>query len=1137
MKKSDLTESEAATYPLSPKLDESGKASLDAPQETESLAHLRDYAYHLTSENDFHPPKKGVDSPSMSERVLSKEGTTPYTVGSEEFTKESDEASERFDADTLVQFDQTSGGFLTQKTQSGVKLVFDKLAKNSKDKRPDQRTGHDLLAREESSPDSVVPSPKPGITKDTYKNEEFYSRPDESKRPIAAALHDLLQASNKYSPSQQSPYLDYSEEGEKAFINGMYSLQKTLGEFNPDEPSLSISELRKIGGELLFKAQSVAPGDAKTLMNNFSKGGYGGTLDKMVLIPHMTQIGTGKVSLDKLRARVEKGSTIFDNDGQNDLLLVQSFEKSLSTSPKDDPLDINLMTAVNANSYGTMNSPGEPFDKPWGAGMALPVIYSILAVGLFGSILLPSIIATIKTEGLPPLRDPESPWTLSMGRNMPAGDEGFGNAILEMLGWPRDAQSTGFGSVMAGLMMFYGLEEPISPFSAIGPDFLESALDIAFAPGYYAVINKGIIRDLETIVTAISDIDFDNGVFAGISSIFRAVEFVFSSFVFKFFLVMSKIGAAGLQSLAPGMTAHGTNVVPYHKQKDVVLSQNNRLSVSRIHGEEGSGAQSPLSLSRHVALYVPSPAVAAMNLQTYGKENLETDGAEPPLRPLMYNAYGKIPVEILDAVEKEIDSEYVPFSIQDLRTNEIISLPAFISSVSDDFSIQHASSHGYGRTDPVQTYSKTTRSINLVFDLIAMNKPDHDYMYNVLNKIVSMCYPQRDRGLIRKQDGDGNAEHVFAQPFSQTPIGSPVIRLRLGDLLRSNKSRTALQNIFGGLGALTLPGKEQTEDVAQKAAENAKTITDYYAQVAVAKREALDAFRRLELPKGTYVVLPEGAFITIQAPGSDKWETFKTLFPARLQVKETKEFTGPPNQNKFGKKKTTKVKGYEIDISPVIENINVASTYGGPVLAKVFAAAAGGSGISIPTKIPPDLSNDPVAILMPDSDVGFLSMDISNNNTGFFANQDSFRSLDEINQFLSSENNPVARSFRESSPGKGLAGVITQLGISYEGALWGTAPGVGDTETSIKAPMRVQITMGFSPIHDAPLGLTADGGLSAPSHPVGSYGSAKLMSVDVGDIESDGYALTKLEEELIRAKSSKSVYQDAELEDWSKGLV
>ena len=58
MKKSDLTESEAATYPLSPKLDESGKASLDTPQETESLDHLRNYAYHLTSENDFHPPKK-----------------------------------------------------------------------------------------------------------------------------------------------------------------------------------------------------------------------------------------------------------------------------------------------------------------------------------------------------------------------------------------------------------------------------------------------------------------------------------------------------------------------------------------------------------------------------------------------------------------------------------------------------------------------------------------------------------------------------------------------------------------------------------------------------------------------------------------------------------------------------------------------------------------------------------------------------------------------------------------------------------------------------------------------------------------------------------------------------------------------
>ena len=60
-----------------------------------------------------------------------------------------------------------------------------------------------------------------------------------------------------------------------------------------------------------------------------------------------------------------------------------------------------------------------------------------------------------------------------------------------------------------------------------------------------------------------------------------------------------------------------------------------------------------------------------------------------------------------------------------------------------------------------------------------------------------------------------------------------------------------------------------------------------------------------------------------------------------------------------------------------------------------------------------------------------------------------------------------------------MAGVITSLNLNYGEYPYETIPGS-------KAPKMIDVSLGFSPIHDLPLGLDYEGKLRAPSHPVGS---------------------------------------------------
>jgi hypothetical protein len=166
------------------------------------------------------------------------------------------------------------------------------------------------------------------------------------------------------------------------------------------------------------------------------------------------------------------------------------------------------------------------------------------------------------------------------------------------------------------------------------------------------------------------------------------------------------------------------------------------------------------------------------------------------VRPESIDGRLRFSPEQVSQVESVLDAEYMPFYFQDIRTNEIIAFHAFLEDLSDSYSAEYNSTSGYGRVEDIKSYKSTKRSVGCTFHVVATNPQDFEYMWWQINKLTTMVYPQWSKG--RDLNGTVNeANFKFTQPFSQIPTATPIVRLRVGDLIRSNYSRFNLKRLFG----------------------------------------------------------------------------------------------------------------------------------------------------------------------------------------------------------------------------------------------------------------------------------------------------------------------------------------------------
>lgn len=393
----------------------------------------------------------------------------------------------------------------------------------------------------------------------------------------------------------------------------------------------------------------------------------------------------------------------------------------------------------------------------------------------------------------------------------------------------------------------------------------------------------------------------------------------------------------------------------------------------------------------------------------------------------------RISAEHVQRVETLLDSEYVPFYFHDIRTNEIVAFHAFLESMSDSYAVEYEDTSGYGRVDDVMIYSKTKRSISLEFSVVATNHADFDEMWWKINKLTTLLYPQWTEG--RKVNASNGK---FIQPFSQIPGSSPLIRLRLGDVFKSNYSRFNLARIFG-LG---------TSNFDLGASSAASQVSD--SVISVRLRMSLDP-ATAGFTQGGYKT-GEQAYLGPEPTGVG-WKAvdgkaLPLLTTNNVMVTFSDNGTivtaanGTPYTLYTVTVSDTEALSAGIEVGPYYVSGHANFTiFDGQVV--ISAGVSIGDESQSPDQIRSDIQN-------------FFSPDASAIGGG----------------------NAIVRSF-ESTAGKGLAGVITNMNFEWLTATWELGPGQ-------TAPKFCKIKLDFKPIHDIAPGLDSSGFNRAPIYNIGS---------------------------------------------------
>ena len=481
-------------------------------------------------------------------------------------------------------------------------------------------------------------------------------------------------------------------------------------------------------------------------------------------------------------------------------------------------------------------------------------------------------------------------------------------------------------------------------------------------------------------------------------------------------------------------------------------------------------------------------------------------------------------------IENELDSEYCPFYFHDLRTNEVMGFQAFLSDVKDSYSVSYAESSGYGRIDPVKIYKETTRSINVSWTMVATSPEDFDSMWYSVNKLVSMIYPQFSMGKPLRA-----GDKKFIMPFSQIPTASPVIRLRVGDIVRSNYSRFNLARLFGLSEIKPAPpgggeGQRRPNAAAISSAPfdltalaAVESVKEQREQEDKAKLEALESdigARFGSLPTdatdsthgfvpndpnwGKAILLPSSAgYLTydtgpgqIVALGASDQDSVKNL-----------HFSNPPDAG------ATKVTSAPFFSRPSSEAEVV-------ILERVMTTPENfpvpESGGDIPGSFPvylvqykdQDDEADPYSAASKKGH--FHTYAVTTNDLRYIkpAVEPSpseipdptitlGQQITDIHDFFNPDNNAIVRSF-EAAGGRGLAGVITSFDMDWNEAQW-------DMSTlGRRAPTMIKCSIAFSPIHDIVPGLDNNGMMRAMNYPVGSIaGPLGTDFFDPGGIPGD----------------------------------
>lgn len=857
---------------------------------------------------------------------------------------------------------------------------------------------------------------------------------------IPSVVESSLKVENRYNPSQGGQFVPRgttsSRMDEKGNIipvdAGVFDLQ--------GGKQVTFDELRKIGTSLLLKAAQIDTADKPSKSIKVDKAG---NLSKEAYSPTSVFNASSRVDarlLDPTRA-----------DGSSDALVGRNRD-FLDTSGDE-----------KRTSYGTMNSPITPFDAPLPLGM---IAQAALGIGVVGgaTIALTTVLSLIPGERREnPVRGPQIAGRSDVPTTMGAYAEMIG-VTPGMFGM-IPTNNPYIDCVKAGVLSFFGG----------GGGGLESVSGLAGSilqsPGYYVVIIRAILSSIEQIKAAFAGFGGGGGALGNIDAAANLINVLKRSKFIGYLNALAAIGDVALTNAPTGFSLSAASFGIADKPNPPAVIPSNRVTMSR----EGASPQSLLSPTPDLANVFIGPsgrltwrmgsaAAAYLIPRTIFTGEL---GMSPTEKAVMHtelrdktmlNDVGRLPSQIVQDIEAYLDAEYVPFYFHDLRTNEIIAFHAFLDSLDDSYNIGRNTENAFGRMDQVLVHQGTTRSISLSFTIAATSESDFDEMWYRVNKLVTLAYPQWTAGdEITGAAREGGWSPTYKVPFSQVVGASPIIRLRVGDVIASNYSKFGLSRFFGATDKETklsqkMPGSPRGNN-ARKTRFNSdsrdgkKQDDRFHPPEAEGSR----GFAKIEEKVTTLPVFLKpsmGKNYTLE-DGLSKIP-LKTSFPIR----------GTIDSLSFGKSlidqsATDGLKGLASDAHPLLyTKVTITDDRYSELMGKTVIAT------------PADLMVDPD--LAP-------HVALADGLESTFPDQNL-----KGEGFFDAKNNAVVRAF-ESTRGKGLAGMLSSIKFT-----WLDGNATWEISRGSRAPILCKVSIGMDVIHDLPVGLAHDGFMIAPSYPVGN---------------------------------------------------
>ena len=956
---------------------------------------------------------------------------------------------------------------------------------------------------------------------------------------------------NRFSPGQSFKVTDAWANTQKLDGSGKStSVASSFGIYNKDFSGLAMNELQDVAEQLLLNAVGDHKsnfGDKDSATLNQGSGGF----------PFTTQLGVSRDSFDAdqdfrpanaIQAARGGGRTAVDN-----------INGAMPKNAPEEDLDGNK--SYKRTSFGVLNNHLEPFAPALPTSMillaAVAAITAIIASIVLALIIdvLGAVVSLISGNGLGGGMSPDptyqiygdsnDPSKLSMGAAFGSndhGDSGLWASIYRLFNLPPLEAEYGSFFYFSAAATIGSLEFFIG--NALSGSFMMPQI-LTNSAGYYVIVVRNALRDMEQISDAANDMSRGVGAIEGF---FGLIDAFTSSATFKFMTTMIQIGDRIMTgpSLSPNRRNDGRVIPANDPTGPTIITDLGQTIRMKTGNRKLSYAFSVLpqiylrpneTFAYHTLVPIPAnaddpfsaltSAPEAIGLAPFAASPVQNtdviiskglsfggdDGTEQFWNRLSYVADGRIPTRFRQELERELNAYYMPFYFHDLRTNEIIPLPAFVSNVSDSFSPKYSESTSFGRMDAVQIYGGTTRKIGFSFYMVSTSPEDYSALYYGINKLVSLVYPQWGGG----QEITNAAGQTFQIPYSYVQTASPLIRLRLGELFASNRTPETVRRLFGAnLPSFKIPdpAKEDTPespdiefadpgstpfskahfDLIVEAGNdcqvNPETSTFILAtQIANGGAEAMfyngagATIHAADPPSGgalnqtgAPILLPTGT--TIRLPTG-----IKLLAAKWNAISYKKSRLGGNGARKLENARPAKIINYYMRGSPKIASGDYPQ--GGFLKNDLYYVAEWINPL-------PDNSDHWPYILVP---IGSVSWPLGAEFTSGVQQLPNPIPLPPIpgmpppaaahTDYQFFENNVIVKAMEESG-GAGLAGVITSLDFDWNEAPWETDADLG------RAPQYVKVTLSFSPIHDEPLGLNPDGSMRAAAYPVGDVVSSVM---------------------------------------------